>query len=264
MMDENDCIHSMLTESLQNLEIAVIRRFVNDAKGIAKLRMIALNGPSCNSNKELQPLYGGVASCFVRLLSIAVDNWNSCLPSKQSRHGTQEEKKEEDANIPLITESHSTKKLHDVLSLILHISKTDITLAEEMAKGCGSHKHLSQLIMLDVYDELSHYESCDMDKEVYEAQEDALVEIQDIASEIAYCCDPSIIPYPCKVSPYTVDELLSRLPLTFHVTSPRGIQERLMIHQVTAQQSCQDDVGFVMWPSAVVLSSWLLVSEIFI
>lgn len=263
-MDENDCIHSMLTESLQNLEIALIRSFVNDAMGIAKLRMIALKGLSCNSNKDFQPLHGGVASCFVRLLSIAVDNWNSCLPSKQSRHGTEEEKKEEDANIPLITESNSTKKLHDVLSLILHISKTDITLAEEMAKGCGSHKHLSQLIMLDVYDELSHYESYGMDKEVYEAQEDALVEIQDIASEIAYCCDPSIIPYPCKVSPYTVDELLSRLPLTFHVTSPRGIQERLMIHQVTAQQSCQDDVGFVMWPSAVVLSSWLLVSEIFI
>ena len=167
----------------------------------------------------------------------------------------------------VISNSAQTKKLHQILSLHLYISQVDFTLAEEMAKGCGSHKLLTKLIRLDVYSVLSklYNESLiQMDvhgiKEVYEQDEDALVEIQDLACSVAYANpNPSIsYAYPVKMSPYTIEELQNRLPLVFHINSPNGNQECLMVGQVVERQSAQEDVGFVMWPSAVVLASWLL------
>jgi predicted nicotinamide N-methyase len=196
----------------------------------------------------------------------------------------------------LIANSNEIKTLRQLLLIHLQISTLDSTLAEEMVKGCGSRRHLSKLIRSDVYsilsmhsdliehntnsntntheDEHSIHEdehgneqqdaistdsataTATTDRELYEQTEDSLVEIQDLACELAHS-NPST-PYPAKISPYTFQELHARLPLTFDICSPKGKREHFMVGQVTDRQSAQDDVGFVMWPSAVVLSSWLL------
>ena len=81
---------------------------------------------------------------------------------------------------------------------------------------------------------------------------------------------------------FTNDELISRLPLVYHlkpvVSSSRGcvigdssrscdddpsitpttITRTIFINQVTKRQSAQSDVGYVMWPSAIILSRWLI------
>ena len=54
-----------------------------------------------------------------------------------------------------IANSNKSKTLRQVLLIHLQISTLDSTLAEEMVKGCGSHRHLSKLIHSDVYSILS-------------------------------------------------------------------------------------------------------------
>ena len=55
----------------------------------------------------------------------------------------------------------------------------------------------------------------------------------------------------------TDDELQRRLPITFQISAQDKKSTDVLIGQVQTRQSAQDDVGFVMWPSAVVLANFL-------
>ena len=71
---------------------------------------------------------------------------------------------------------------------------------------------------------------------------------------------------------FTNDELISRLPLVYNLmpVSSHGSENELQqqrthdhevtvfINQISKRQSAQVDVGYVMWPSAIILSRWLI------
>lgn len=236
---------------------------------VARIRALGIHPPATDGFSEEQtcqctitPMEGGLASGLVRVLFAAIQNWKNALPVDD--HNML------DSSFDLDGLYSSLKVLHRVLGMLLEICKCDLTLAEEMARGCGMHAHLSSILCLDVYSILdcfqkdaSHPSSTTtkmMTIEEYQRLEDALIEMQDLAAELAHV--DATMGYPVKVSPYSMEELHSRLPLVFSIVSPVGrYRECFMVHQVTDRQSAQDDVGFVMWPSAVVLASWLLDHE---
>jgi predicted nicotinamide N-methyase len=256
---------------LHLLDLDELEMKLNTSHKISNARMLALGvQPKSSSYSDLDgdsiPIIdAGLAAPLVRILAQAIDQWTdflstlTCATQDLNNQPSSPQRKHLSA-LRLILSSDEMTTLRRVLLLHLNISKADSTLAEEMVRGCGSHHHLSKLISIDVYSILDiHSQDCNdispNERELYEQVEDSLVEIQDLACELAY---NTSIPYPAKVSPFTLEELHARLPLTFDICSPKGEREYFMVGQVTDRQSAQDDVGFVMWPSAVVLASWLL------
>lgn len=157
----------------------------------------------------------------------------------------------------------TTKDMLFVLSLYGRIAKLDVTLNDEVAME-GGHVLLSRLMKLDVTS-ISHTES----------EQDAIMEVQEMACEIAALSQC----FPRRLTPLTRDELEQRLPLVFRFRlktseciqrygyqNPKQQNETceelvVLVNQVNARQSAQKDVGFVMWPSAVVLSRWLISNQ---
>ena len=157
-----------------------------------------------------------------------------------------------------------TKTLNRVLDLYLRLIQLDITLAEEMIK-VGSHIILLKVIHLDstaitqnMYGAKDNYNREEID--IIEQDEDVLTEIQDQACEIVHDMRLPHLTFPVKVSPFTNEELILRLPLEFHVHSPYYQSAKgtvnpetklvvpscmsFLVQQVTDRQSAQDDVGF--------------------
>ena len=173
----------------------------------------------------------------------------------------------------LIRNTNETKILCQVLQLFTRLTQLDITLTEEMAK-CGSHFYLSKIIHLDsssivqsIYGSKESFVGNEANGElksegllsrqfIFEQDEDVLTEIQDEACEIVYDSRLPNLTFPVKISPFTTDELIHRLPLEFQVQSPYYVQDdshdhdvfaskmSFLIQQVTDRQSAQEDVGF--------------------
>mmetsp|Transcript_20171 Transcript_20171/g.29667 ORF Transcript_20171/g.29667 Transcript_20171/m.29667 type:complete len:505 (+) Transcript_20171:71-1585(+) len=254
---------------MNQLDIPKLQRQLDSSHQIATARIMAIR----------DEIYGGLASPLVLILSAGVMEWMSLFQHGRG-HGyvqdqDQEEKKDfSDSNVvdadeyAYVAKAKETMVLKKILSLILNICQKDATLCEEMAKA-GAHVQLSKIIRMDVYSILSmmnipvtcaHHTTATatatVTQEIYEVEEDMLIEMQDLACEVAHSSPD--VRYPTRISPCVNEEFFSRLPLTFDIRSPMGVQESLMVRQVTERQSAQEDVGFVMWPSAVVLASWLL------
>jgi len=138
-----------------------------------------------------------------------------------------------------------------LLRVHLTMNRSDPTLGEELGRQ-GSHALLLKLMQYEV----SHIAS-----DAYNSDEifqDAVMELQDVACEITTHCKK----FPERVQPFSVEELKSRLPLIFQISAVRGTSQDeresrrekehvVLIHQVTARQSAQDDVGFGRWHSMV-------------
>jgi predicted nicotinamide N-methyase len=180
------------------------------------------------------------------------------------------------------------------LRLYRQIARLDPTLNDEIGKE-GAHHGLSQLMKLDIttldccnchgnHDNYNYSYNVDVDNDddnnsnnndndnddIHQDwgelnQQDIIMEVQDLAGEIASLCQS----FPVAATPLTPDQLRARLPLIFEMkpsmittlsSNSHHIMEDLtiLIHQVTTRQSAQRDVGFVMWPSAVVLAQWLI------
>lgn len=119
-----------------------------------------------------------------------------------------------------------------ILRLWLRFSRTDSTLAEELGRQ-GGHRLLVQIMNR---------------MEPSEEEDTTEDEIQTVCCEIA----SSGRSFPLAESPFTLTQLRERLPFSYiHA------QETVLIHQIAHRQSAQVDVGYVLWPSAVVLSSYL-------
>lgn len=229
---------------------------------------VILNSNATNVVEHFPPnhmvIQGGLASRLVHLLQLSLDQWKTHLPDFCTP-------KHDPTQLPINNKTVITNALNvmnNVLTLLLQVCKLDTTLTEEMAKGCGMHTLLSTILRMDVYKILDGLypppstttTTTTASREEYEMTEDALIEIQDLAAQLAHV--DSALGYPVKVTPYSMEELHARLPLVFSIVSPSGRnKECFMVHQVTERQSAQEDVGFVMWPSAVVLASWLLDQE---
>lgn len=147
--------------------------------------------------------------------------------------------------------SEETDAVCSLLRACHSISRLDETLSEELARQ-GLHILLSKIIKIDC-------SACPLE----EGETDGIMEIQDIACEIATLSQN----FPVKMSAFTTEELLSRLPLEFDISSCHDNSESesktlvVFIRQVAERQSSQYDVGFLMWPSAVVLSKWLVANK---
>jgi predicted nicotinamide N-methyase len=244
-----------IIKKLNNEDEETRKELFNTPEKIAHIRMFALGKgkythgccdlrqESTHNSTDIIP--GGIAVPLVEALEQSIHRWFNHFPKHDKTNCDYSS---------LISNTNETNELKDILNLHRHINENDVTLAEEIAKT-GSHQKLSKLIRLDIYKLLDDFEI--KDQMHYELVEDTLVEIQDLACEVAY---GSSLAYPVHFSPFTTEELLHRLPLVFNISSPvhDNNVERLIVRQVTERQSAQDDVGFVMWPSAVVLASYLL------
>lgn len=178
----------------------------------------------------------GFAAAFVPLLQQALEAWFTSLKQIQTSFHVE-------TNDNLNTHSTSTIYLfpiveHKILSQVLYIhlgvAMRDPILSEEVGQQ-GSHMLLVKLIGHDV----SPYP---------EQHQDAIMELQDLTCQIAACSAS----FPLKLAP--ISNLIERLPLCISF-SPN---HKVLIQQVTSRQSSQKDVGFVLWPSAVALSQWLM------
>jgi hypothetical protein len=183
----------------------------------------------------------GLAFTLVPLLKDALNAWLA-LPKKKTG--------ESETTLMLLAERLETINLQRVLMLHLHVTKMDPSLGEELGRQ-GSHGHLVKLMNLD----LAEY--IDDDNNDDEADQDTVIELQDLACEIAALgCS-----FPVKYAPFCPTDLRQRLPLVFHVgavpvpvsdskTDGDGLYENksetetVLIHQVTTRQTAQEDVGF--------------------
>jgi hypothetical protein len=156
----------------------------------------------------------------------------------------------------ILSDMTETVNLRLVLQLHLHVTKMNPSLGEELGRQ-GSHAPLVKLMNLD----LAQYGS-----DVDEANQDTVIELQDIACEIAaLACS-----FPVQVAPFCAHGLRQRLPLVFTINAvpvESVVQENsksnggagyefekqsmkvaetetVLIHQVTTRQSAQEDVGF--------------------
>lgn len=140
----------------------------------------------------------------------------------------------------------SYMRVRRILQLHLHLVQRDPDLAEELGRQ-GSHGLLSKVM---------HFQlpKCGIEGGlVTEELQDCVMELQDMACEIAVVGQN----FPLKTAPFTVSDLKARLPLVFdfapiHITcsSPNenlkhiGDSVMVIIHQISARQSSQVDVGF--------------------
>lgn len=146
--------------------------------------------------------------------------------------------------------SDEIKALQRLLDLLVRVSLLDSTLGEEIGRSG------SQSIISRIFEQLKQCISISESDGSCEEDLDALMDLQDAVCEIYSPC--------IRGMAFTDDELRRRLPLIYNLT-PVSIDNEepdeyttVLINQVTKRQSAQIDVGFVMWPSAIVLSRWLL------
>lgn len=179
-----------------------------------------------------------------RFVSVLTDTLEICLLS----HGPDEEANKN--QLPAV------EFLSRLVALHLLWLKLDPILGEELGRQ-GSHAALAKW--------MKHCSSLDIDDDddYLPVRETVILEIQEKAYQIAAHCRN----FPVSCAPLSEDELLARLPLEFHIGGSESIgnsnhqstfRTTTLIQQVTARQSAQEDVGFVMWPSSVVLSNLFL------
>ena len=144
-----------------------------------------------------------------------------------------------------------TQTLFRTISLLSNVSQVDNTLGEEIARaGC-------QAILKRVIDRIKEYiticeaapPTCTTTTTTYSIEEllDKLMDYLDVACEL-------YSPIQSKGMPFTNEEIESRLPLVYNLgpstdAGDNNHQSTILISQVTARQSSQGDVGYVMWPN---------------
>ncbi|KAL7547093.1 hypothetical protein ACHAWF_010408 [Thalassiosira exigua] len=193
---------------------------------------------------------GGLPAALVSLLEEASRSWSDFLEGAGAVRAPPSPPR------PPLHDSPELGIVRRTILLLAIVSRMDPTLAEEVwrAGSPGVCAHLAKEInkFVDATgDELSVEDS------------DALIELQD---EIFEVYSPSAS--AGRGMPFAALELRSRLPLAYDLTPVRtgnganrtgGDEDAaIFIGQVTKRQTAQEDVGFVMWPSAIVLSRWLM------
>ena len=224
------CIDDNMTDHQTTLGSSFLSESIHDPKSLVALRsnLLGNEGP-------------GLALVCLDLIRRTVDSWLERLRTPRRNID----------NLPLSKEDQ-TIATHRVLVQCRTICTLDPCLNEELGRE-GLHPILTKIMNLDH----TMFET--------EEDQDTIMEVQDLACEIASIA----ISFPMKVAPFSRLELLDRLPLIFPIgpvlleddhDASRKDQEAvtILINQVKERQSSQADVGFIMWPSAVVLSRYLV------
>jgi hypothetical protein len=210
----------------------------------------------------------GLASMLVPLLKDSLSAWLAKqapqLPKIQNQG----------IHRQLLSELIETMNLRLILMLHLHVTKMNSSLGEELGRQ-GSHAPLVKLMNLDLAQYTNNttgnhnsdgddtaLTDVDVDVDVDEANQDTVIELQDLACEIAaLACS-----FPVRVAPFCAHGLRQRLPLVFSIGAVEPVvqdnsktggtggnekkismvaeTETVLIHQVTIRQSAQEDVGF--------------------
>lgn len=235
---------------MQEFSLCTLEQHLATAYDVACARAASL-GSSEADETPFQHVSGGLPSLLVSVLSRTYHLWQKFYHCMNNTNKSA-------AEIELVTEcsqqtfhlSDEVKEMQRVLNLLAKVSKLDSTLGEEISRA-GSQAILSRLVeQIKVC--LSILESSD----TFEEEFDALMDLQDTAYELYF---PGIQ----GALAFTDEELISRLPLVYNLV-PASIEDgefcskTVLIHQVTKRQTAQADVGYLMWPSAIALSRWLL------
>jgi len=215
-----------------------------------------------SSSAEQGVICGGLPVLLVSLLKDAFESWSLFFKTI-----TDASSRPKNTTTPpptqIIYNSTELKILQRTIRLLSKVTQLDPTLGEEIGRA-GSQSLCTRL--------MEQINKCTtiIEEEDYfsEDDSDALVELQDAIFEIYSPSSSS------RSMAFTNDELMSRLPLMYNLTSvshgatatttaQKNMADdnncaTIFISQVTKRQSAQADVGFVMWPSAIVLSRWLV------
>eukprot|EP00986_Skeletonema_menzelii_P008692 scaffold3767_cov116-Skeletonema_menzelii.AAC.17 len=194
---------------------------------------------------------GGLPAMLVSMLS---DAYNSSI-----HLNVDDATGETDATMNVIQEFCSSAKIENlfrIISSLSKISQLDNTLGEEISRA-GSQAILKRLVD-QIKEYITIYETST--NETSEELMDKLMDYLDLTCEL-------YSPMQSRGMPFTNEEIERRLPLVYKLGPNQGEEEdgkyhdyptTILISQVTVRQSSQGDVGYVMWPSAIVLSRWLL------
>jgi hypothetical protein len=214
-----------------------LRKELSTPRQIAlyRIELLKEENDDHDDDGQQQPPQGGLAAMLVPLLKDSLTAWLA----QPIVHGA------------LLSSLMETVNLQLVLQLHLHVTKMNPSLGEELGRQ-GSHAPLVKLMNLD----LAEYSGTnidgddsvdiDVDGDIDEANQDMVIELQDLACEIAALASS----FPVKVAPFCAHGLRQRLPLVFSigaVTDESGAKtftEKVLIHQVTIRQTAQEDVGF--------------------
>ena len=208
----------------------------------------------------------GFPSLFLPLLSQSIEKFIAIISRNRICCDDCDGNEQNTTTTTSLSQVTETIDLVRLLTIYRRISELDPVLDEEIGKQ-GAHLRLSRIIKLDIYS--IDCCQCTDDDKTNEANQDTIIEIQDLACEIASFSKT----FPLPASPFVNEDLRARLPLVFNICPVAGYKTQsesesssgynkdgitILINQVTDRQSAQKDVGFVMWPSAVVLSRWLV------
>ena len=204
---------------------------------------------------------GGLARVLVNLLHQTVHLWLAQRKGVDKTAGT--------------TSNHHQRLLGQMLTIVQNVSNLDVTLAEEVAACAGCQDLYHKII-----NEPSNQEDDDKAKEG-EGEGGgcnySLTQLQELAGQqiiLFQKCHPNDKDeekHEVSASPraeYTRTELQSRLPMVFVLPrrQPNNYSSKnsnnikndddwkVLIQQVTSAETEQHNVGFVMWPSAVMLA----------
>ena len=202
----------------------------------------------------------GLATLLVSLLNEASASWSTFLADVMHAG-------DQPSQTATICDSTELSTLQRTVRLISNVSQLDPALGEEVARS-GSPPICAKLI------ERINRAFASLEGALSEEDSDALIELQDCIFEVY---SPSMT--GANAMAYTVQEMRDRLPLVYNLTpvaslldGSGGMEENecianlttvgtsttVFISQVTKRQTAQVDVGFVMWPSAIFLTRWLI------
>jgi predicted nicotinamide N-methyase len=221
--------------------VQTIQSKLGSRQDLALYRIELLNaGDDADNNNKVDCQQRGFSSIFVPILHESIEKFLSVVTPPTSKKNTSQHQKQQ-----------PQQQLDDVLNELTLILKTykriamlDSTLNEEIAME-GSHHGLSKIMKLDV-------RSLDVPSD--EQLLDCVLDVQNLACEIA----ASSPKFPLVATPLTGDDLRARLPLIFDIAGSDGDVTVLINQVVSLRQTEQKDVGYVMWPSAVLLSKYIL------
>ena len=230
--------------------------------GLASTETSSSSFTSSQQTNCTEIIDGGLPGMLVSLLQKSFDAWSIYYNNLMSSHAPSSSSNESLSSSQVrICNSYEIKLLQRTMKLISNTSQLDVTLGEEI-KRAGTQLICSRLI--------EQINKCTMkfEGELLDEDDDTLVELQDNVYEIYSPSSTS------KCMAFTNEELCNRLPLVYSLkpvshANEQGEREKvddddtiaattIFINQVTKRQSAQSDVGYVMWPSAIVLSRWLI------
>ena len=162
-----------------------------------------------------------------------------------------------------------TRNLLLILEKIRFESSSSPELTFELAVE-GLHTQLSKIsrVCSRLEEELGRDENDDEEVErtmspldpsyVYPNVLDAAIDVNEAVFAIAAIATQYKVKFPSPLSPLTIEERQARAPMSYQLASSPPSPPLLISQVSNLRQGSQDDVGFVMWPSAVLLAAFCL------